>query len=239
MYAYAPISSAITLISAPQVRMFSRSQDRRSRGTVVPRGSTNVVNVMRMMTRPPISRFSQRGLNAERPDHPAGADPHDDHERLGQDRQGQVEHGIAEDGHPAEQASPHDHGHGHDVGHREQGQRGPQSQHIAVHRGRVPGDGHRHRPHRADIQRRRGRVLPAQEQQARRGRDGPEGPRPRAVRRGAHIARDADVGPPVALVLGAIDEQRQHAHGDQDRQHGHGQQQIRGIHLNIFRGSLD
>ncbi len=58
MYAYAPISSAITLISAPQVRMFSRSQDRRSRGTVVPRGSTNVVNDMRMMTRPPISRFS-------------------------------------------------------------------------------------------------------------------------------------------------------------------------------------
>ena len=38
--------------------MFSRSQDRRSRGTVVARGSTKVVNVMRMMTRPPMSRFT-------------------------------------------------------------------------------------------------------------------------------------------------------------------------------------
>src|ERR1700746_2163777 len=114
MYAYAPTSSAMTLISDAQVRMFSRSQDRRSRGTVVARGSTNVVNVMRMMTRPPMSRFSNVPSTPNRPPPPAGADPDHDHDGLGQDRQSQVEHGIAEHGQPAEQPSPHDKGHGHD-----------------------------------------------------------------------------------------------------------------------------
>ena len=53
------MSRVITVISAHQVSRLSQNRLRRTRGTVVDRGSANAVNVSRMMTRPPMSRLAR------------------------------------------------------------------------------------------------------------------------------------------------------------------------------------
>src|SRR5450631_3981697 len=59
MYAYPAISTVTTVTSAQQVSTVSHTRGRRSTGSVVARGSTNVVNVRRITTRPPISRLAR------------------------------------------------------------------------------------------------------------------------------------------------------------------------------------
>ena len=58
MNAYRPTSTVITVIRAHQVSTLSHSRGRRTRGTVVARGSAKAVNVIRIMIRPPMSRFA-------------------------------------------------------------------------------------------------------------------------------------------------------------------------------------
>ena len=59
MYAYPAISTVTTVTSAQQVSRVSHSRGRRTLGSVVARGRTNVVKVRRITTSPPMSRLAR------------------------------------------------------------------------------------------------------------------------------------------------------------------------------------
>ena len=211
MNAYRPISSVITVIRAHQVSRLSHSRVAAHPGNGGGAGQRERGEREPHDDQAADEQVGQRRLDAERRHRPAGGHPDGDHEGLGEQGHREVERGVQQHHQPPSGPGPDDQRDRDDVSDGEERQRRAEPGDVTVHAGRVVGQGHRHVAHALGVQQRQRGPLPAEEEQARRRGDGQERPGPGPVVRRADVARDEDMGSPVAAIVGAVRIDRQQA----------------------------
>jgi len=117
-----------------------------------------------------------------------------------------------------------------DVGDRQEQGCWVQARGVSVDRCRVPCYRHRHVAHRAGVEHRYRRPLPADEHQAADGGDAQKSPRARAEARRRHVPRDDHRGHAVAEIIGAVRVDRQDAGAGQRCEQADRRRKQRGIH---------